>query len=260
MKTKLIPLALIAFVVAILTVPQAHAETSSSDVYAEIKTLTAKIAELQKQLSDLTKEVRTVLKEGLKEGMTDADVERIQKLLATDTTIYPEGKITGFFGPLTKEALKRFQKRHGMTEDGSINKDTRALLEKYFKENKGIPKAFIKTGDLYLKDTNGNTLSCTKNEETGKFTCTNKKKDTALIDNKEKAEDAIETAEEAVEEAEEAIDESDEDTDDAEVYLDKASDKLDRATDAFDAKKYADAKAFANSAIEYAKKALSKLE
>jgi peptidoglycan hydrolase-like protein with peptidoglycan-binding domain len=260
MKTRLVPFVLVAFILGVLATPQAHAETSSTDAYTQIKALTAKIAELQKQLSELTKEVRTVLKEGLSEGMTDADVERIQKLLATDTAIYPEGKITGFFGPLTKEALKRFQKRHGVLEDGTLNKETRELLEKYLKDEKGIPKTTIKTGDLRIKDAKGNTFTCVKDEKTGKLTCSSTKKDEVSADKKKQATEALEAAEKAIEKAEDEIAESDEDTDAAEDYLTKATEKLDMADDAFDDAKYEQARALADVASQYAKKALTKLE
>lgn len=262
MKTHRISFVLVALILGVLAVPHAHAETTAGDAYTQIKALTAKIAELQKQLSELTKEVRTVLKDGLAEGMTDADVERIQKLLATDSSLYPEGKITGFFGPLTKEALKRFQKRHGVTEDGTVNKETRALLEKYLKENKGIPRAIVNVADLQIKDAKGVPFTCVKDEESGKLVCSNKKPETPS-DNAEmerKARATIDAAEDVIEEAEEAIEGSDEDTDAAEEYLDKATDKLEMANDAFDDKKYTDAKALAHAATEYASKALTKLE
>jgi hypothetical protein len=131
----------------VVLVPSAHAETTTSitSMLEQIKALMAKVEELQKQLATIRGEVKAVLKEGLKEGATDEDIKKIQELLATDSTIYPEGKVTGFFGPLTKEAIRRFQKRHELEVTGTVDADTRALLEGYLKERFGdkIPAGLL---------------------------------------------------------------------------------------------------------------------
>ena len=41
-------------------------------------------------------------------------VKQLQKLLAQDTEIYPEGKTTGYYGALTRKAVQRFQKKYGI--------------------------------------------------------------------------------------------------------------------------------------------------
>lgn len=54
---------------------------------------------------------------------TDADtkgqVSRLQKILAQDKAIYPEGKVTGYFGPATDKAVKAFQTKRGIAKAGS---------------------------------------------------------------------------------------------------------------------------------------------
>lgn len=54
---------------------------------------------------------------------TDADtkgqVTRLQKVLAQDKTVYPEGKVTGYFGPATDKAVKAFQVKNGIAKTGS---------------------------------------------------------------------------------------------------------------------------------------------
>ncbi len=47
-------------------------------------------------------------------GSRGMDVSFIQSKLAQDKTIYPEGKITGFYGALTAAAVLRFQTRYGI--------------------------------------------------------------------------------------------------------------------------------------------------
>jgi peptidoglycan hydrolase-like protein with peptidoglycan-binding domain len=68
----------------------------------------------------------------LEVGETNDDIGRIQKLLATDPEIYPEGTISGFFGPKTVEAVRAFQSRFGLDPVGVVGPATKALLEAFF--------------------------------------------------------------------------------------------------------------------------------
>ncbi|MEK7555706.1 MAG: peptidoglycan-binding protein [Patescibacteria group bacterium] len=77
--------------------------------------------------------------ENLKFGMRSSNVYRLQQLFATDNEIYPEGVVSGYFGQMTKEAVQRFQIKHGVVtsdEDagyGSVGPKTRAKLQEIFK-------------------------------------------------------------------------------------------------------------------------------
>lgn len=121
-----------------MTPSSAHAQTTSSveDMLALIERLTQQIQELQEQLQQARSDVYDVLKDGLVEGMSDDDIKRIQEVLATDPSIYPEGLTTGYFGTLTHAALKRFQERHELPATGVIDTDTQDLLEEYLKEKR----------------------------------------------------------------------------------------------------------------------------
>lgn len=53
----------------------------------------------------------------------------------TDPNIYPEGKVTGYFGSLTKKAVLRFQDQYDLGITGFVDLDTREKLnEIYFEE------------------------------------------------------------------------------------------------------------------------------
>ena len=54
-------------------------------------------------------------------GATGDDVSALQEFLAEDTSIYPEGLVTGYFGPLTEAAVKRWQARNGIVSAGDSN-------------------------------------------------------------------------------------------------------------------------------------------
>lgn len=73
-----------------------------------------------------------VLGDDLAYGSTNDDIARIQRLLATDPTIYEYGVDSGFFGPKTQEAIRRFQSRFGLDTVGVIGPSTRALFETFF--------------------------------------------------------------------------------------------------------------------------------
>lgn len=52
-------------------------------------------------------------------GDTGADVTELQTYLKADASIYPEGLVTGYYGPLTAAAVQRLQCREGIVCSGS---------------------------------------------------------------------------------------------------------------------------------------------
>ncbi len=71
---------------------------------------------------------KTILLSTLSKGMSGLEVTRLQQLLAKDSSIYPDGLVTGYFGPSTENAVKRFQKKYGLDQVGYVGSKTRALL------------------------------------------------------------------------------------------------------------------------------------
>lgn len=66
----------------------------------------------------------------LDRGMSGADVSTLQTFLATDITIYPQGLVTGFFGPLTFSAVSNFQSRNGIATVGRVGPITLAAINR----------------------------------------------------------------------------------------------------------------------------------
>jgi|GEM_PF-4216710 len=58
----------------------------------------------------------TILNADLKKGDTGKDVEWLQKLLALNPNFYPEGLVTGTFGPKTVKAVTNFQMEYGVIQ------------------------------------------------------------------------------------------------------------------------------------------------
>lgn len=59
------------------------------------------------------------LTRSLELGMNGSDVSVLQTYLASDSSIYPSGLVTGYFGQLTKAAVERFQTAQGIVHAGT---------------------------------------------------------------------------------------------------------------------------------------------
>jgi hypothetical protein len=145
MKKYIAPVILILFMI-FPSVGYAH-------LLSQIQTLMSQIDELQKKMGQAQTELRTLLKDNLKEGMTDEDIKKVQELLATDPDIYPRGLVTGYFGPLTKDALSRFQKKFNLKVTGEIDEETRTYLEEFLGERFGdkIPPGLLRAPGIQKK-------------------------------------------------------------------------------------------------------------
>lgn len=124
-------LAATAIVAGMLLPAFAFADTATSSIQTlldQIKALQQQIVELQQQQQQNV----AALVSTLKQGDVGANVTLLQQLLAQDTSIFPEGKITGFFGKLTAQAVKRFQKRHGLDQVGDVGPKTLKKLNELF--------------------------------------------------------------------------------------------------------------------------------
>ena len=69
----------------------------------------------------------------LRRGMKHTDVRSLQEFLKNDSTIYPEGIISGVFGPATERAVGRFQAKNNIVRSGqpgygAIGPKTRSFL------------------------------------------------------------------------------------------------------------------------------------
>ncbi|HUW71719.1 MAG TPA: ABC transporter substrate-binding protein [Candidatus Humimicrobiaceae bacterium] len=86
---------------------------------------------------ELVKEPAFQFKSDLKVGSEGSEVTELQKCLAKDPDVYPEGEITGYFGSKTKAAVSKFQEKYaedvldpyGLTSGtGEVRQGTRTKL------------------------------------------------------------------------------------------------------------------------------------
>lgn len=124
---------------------QAEENTQTQD----IQVLLGKIEFLEKQLAILQKQLKEAmgveepttaeqtLTKSLRQGDRGDEVRLLQAWLAKDPSVYPEALVTGYFGPLTKAAVKRFQEKYSseilspwglLQGTGFVGSTTRAKL------------------------------------------------------------------------------------------------------------------------------------
>jgi len=72
------------------------------------------------------------LKNTLDYNSSGKDVVLLQRMLAQDKSIYPEKKITGYYGNLTKKAVIQFQKEYNLPPTGIVDEQTKNKLNAIF--------------------------------------------------------------------------------------------------------------------------------
>jgi hypothetical protein len=120
---------------------------SGSDIMAQIEVLMAQLRALQARSSTLsnlpvagtyTISGASNIRAGLDLGSRGENVTLLQRLLAQDKEIYPEGLVTGFYGNLTRQAVQAFQMKYGVVSSASdagygyVGPKTRAKLIEVF--------------------------------------------------------------------------------------------------------------------------------
>lgn len=111
----------------------------ATDLRAFIIQLQQQIQALQEQVKALQGELQAVKTElkftrALQRGASGADVKELQGFLKQSPDLYPEGLVTGFFGPLTEQAVRRWQEKHGIEAEGVVGPKTRAKLNELVTE------------------------------------------------------------------------------------------------------------------------------
>lgn len=97
-----------------------------------VESLGAMGADQNSQMGEFHAELK--LMKRLRKGDKGDEVKILQQILATNPDIYPEGKITGIFGPMTARALRRFQEKEGLEGIGEAGPKTLALLNKFLSQ------------------------------------------------------------------------------------------------------------------------------
>ncbi|MEK7575207.1 MAG: peptidoglycan-binding domain-containing protein [Patescibacteria group bacterium] len=80
----------------------------------------------------------TLVSSQLDVGARGAQVTALQNFLATDPKVYPEGLVTGYYGPATQAAVKNFQIGYGLSPVGRVGPATLNVINTIMKSGRGI--------------------------------------------------------------------------------------------------------------------------
>ena len=118
-------LALSMIGIVMLAAPVLASADQRSDLIVQLQ---AQVQQLLAQIARLSngQSISTASCVDLSENLSTDDVDessngevtKLQQFLAQDAAIYPEGKITGYFGPATMHAVQRWQASHGLVSSG----------------------------------------------------------------------------------------------------------------------------------------------
>lgn len=174
------PFVLLFLAIFIPSLVFAQTTATSSDLQALVKQLQAQVQALQQQINalqaELGKEPQASTSTGLpvtsaglpatpagetpasasapettppeltrslSRGTSGDDVRKLQEFLSKDKDIYPEGLLTGFFGPLTEAAVKKWQEKHKIEAVGIVGPKTISKLQDI---GRGVVQGLLERG------------------------------------------------------------------------------------------------------------------
>ena len=170
--STILGLAVLFSILSVPVVTQAVSSTSSAqeliatlqqqiaDLKAKIDAYNVQLESLKKaqgEVKEATKEVKGTLQliKQLRKGMSGDDVKILQELLATDSDIYPDGLITGYFGKLTEKAVRKLQKKLCLEEVGSVGPKTLWKINELLTEGAGssgkVPPGLLRAPGVQKK-------------------------------------------------------------------------------------------------------------
>ena len=145
----------------------AQTTTSSTDLQALIKQLEEQVKVLQSQVLNFQCELGTTKKEltevktelnlthSLVRGSSGDEVKTLQEFLKQFPDIYPEGLVTGYFGPLTEAAVKKFQERQQIETVGAVGPKTLSKINELITQGAGasgvIPSGLLTAPGIQAK-------------------------------------------------------------------------------------------------------------
>lgn len=103
----------------------------AASAQVNVEQLQQRVRELQEQIRALQNQQRQAIAElarNLARGSTGEDVSSLQAFLGEQPGIYPEKLVTGFYGVLTEQAVRRFQQFHGIEPVGIVGPITRETI------------------------------------------------------------------------------------------------------------------------------------
>lgn len=107
-----------------LLIPFVTAGATVEEMLEQVRILQGQIQVMQNQAVTISASPTTpglciTINQNLSFGKSGTQVSALQKFLAQDPQMYPEGQVTGYFGPATLRAIKRWQSAKGIVSTGT---------------------------------------------------------------------------------------------------------------------------------------------
>ncbi len=110
----------------------------------------------------------TLLNGQLGVGSSGSNVTNLQTFLASDHNIYPEGRVTGYYGGLTRAAVMQFQVNYGISMVGAVGPITLVKINNVINAGYGIDVYAPTIYNISVQKTNSSaTFAWTTNEPAG---------------------------------------------------------------------------------------------
>lgn len=140
----------------LFSLPVIAAHADGFDLESTLQKLQQRVDKLEQQNAVSQNQFstnKTIFAKTLQAGASGDQVRDLQEFLKQFPDIYPEGLVTGYFGPLTENAVKRFQIKEGIEAVGIIGPITRNRLNEFMM--KGVIGPIGATGVIGLTGNTG---------------------------------------------------------------------------------------------------------
>jgi hypothetical protein len=101
----------------------------------------------------------------LKQGDQGDDVKDLQITLSSDPSLFPSNFVTGFFGHMTQDGVKKFQEKHGIHSTGFFGPMSRTFFEDQCStgdsNHNGVPDSIDEEGNQNQSDNGNNSATST---------------------------------------------------------------------------------------------------
>jgi len=87
-------------------------------------------------------------------GSSGSNVTNLQAFLASDSNIYPEGRVTGYYGGLTRAAVMQFQANYEISMVGAVGPITLAKINSVINAGYGIDVYAPTISNISVQKTN----------------------------------------------------------------------------------------------------------
>ncbi|MEK7564647.1 MAG: peptidoglycan-binding protein [Patescibacteria group bacterium] len=150
----------------VLGVQMVVTPTTPSTTASVADQIQTQIQTIQSQIQSLTSGTvvgSVSVNSELNPGARNDEVMDLQKLLAKDPEIYPEGTVSGFYGPKTTAAVKKFQAKYGLPTVGRVGPATMAKLNEVLGVSVAMPT--VPEAPSYTAPTVNSSTDATKQIE-----------------------------------------------------------------------------------------------